>query len=141
MELHAPSHTPCCPGRQVYDDPDAVKLNDVCEFIGVLSRVPGLAMAQLEAQTSGGGGGGPAGDPGEEGLLDGDELARDEALAMTPTSLVRVSLCTGADWPHMSGHMQQRCTSPNLSAAAGPRSTPDLGPGPTWSPLLQLHQA
>jgi len=76
--------------RQVYDDPDAVKLNDVCEFVGVLSRVPGLAAAQLEAQT-GGGGGGPAGDSDGEGLLEGDQLARDEALAMPPTSLVRAS--------------------------------------------------
>ena len=62
----------------------------MCEFIGVLSRVPGLAAAQLEAH-SGGGGGGLTGDPGEEGLLEWDELARDEALAMTPTSLVRSS--------------------------------------------------
>ena len=74
--------------RQVYDDPDAVKLNDVCEFIGVLSRVPALAAAQLEAHR-GSGDGELTGDPDEEGLLDGDDLARDEALAVTPTSMVR----------------------------------------------------
>ncbi len=56
--------------RQVYDDPDAVKLNDVCEFIGVLSRVPGLAAAQLDAHTNGSGRL-TGGDPDEEGLQAG----------------------------------------------------------------------
>ena len=75
---------------QVYDDVDEVKLNDVCEFVGVLSRVSGLAAAQLEAQRSGDGaeGGSDEDGPGR-GTCTSDELAMDEALAMPPTSLVR----------------------------------------------------
>ena len=46
----------------MYDDVDEVKLNDVCEFVGVLARVPGLAAAQLEAQRS-------CDDDGAEGRL------------------------------------------------------------------------
>ena len=52
----------------------------------MLSRVPSLAAAQLEARYSGG----LAGDgTDEECELHTDELALDEALAMPPTSLVR----------------------------------------------------
>ncbi len=84
----------------MYDDLDELKLNDVCEFVGMLSRVPGLAAAQLDAQR-----GGNVAVADEEGLQHGlvqsrseldlyaagprDELAVDEALAMPPTSLVR----------------------------------------------------
>lgn len=82
----------------MYDDPDAVRLNDVCEFIGVLSRVPSLAAAQLEAQRSGG----LAGDADEEDCPHAeDELARDEAVAMPPTSLVLALL------PNIPTHPQR----------------------------------
>ena len=114
--------------RQVYDDPNAIKLNDVCEFVGVLSRVPGLAAAQLEAHSNGGGGGGPTGESDEEGLLDGeDELARDEALAMTPTSLVRCSLVFG---PVVERTLPELSTATS-SAAPQPDSAPSraLPPG------------
>ena len=79
----------------MYDDLDELKLNDVCEFVGVLSRVPGLAAAQLDAQRSGDAGVAGGSDDEAHGELDlheacaCDELVQDEALAMPPTSLVR----------------------------------------------------
>ena len=92
----------------MYDDLDAAKLNDVCEFIGVLSRVPSLAAAQLEAHSVDGPGG-ESDDDGGSPL--GDEQAHNEALAMPPTSLVRMLLfwCPASLMPwSLSGSPNQR---------------------------------
>jgi Mini-chromosome maintenance replisome factor len=61
--------------RQVYDEEQALKLNEVVEFVGVLSRAPELGTAQ---DCCGGGG-----DFGHA-----SELFADEAAARPPTSQV-----------------------------------------------------
>ena len=78
---------PAAEGRgraQLYEAGKRVKLNDVVEVYGVLSRVPELAQARLDA---GAANGGPyAGDAQLE--EEGEELA-----AWQPTSLVRCRHC------------------------------------------------
>jgi Mini-chromosome maintenance replisome factor len=61
--------------RQVYDENEALKLNEVVEFVGVLSRAPELGTAQ---DCCGG-----SGDFGHA-----SELFADEAAARPPTSQV-----------------------------------------------------
>ena len=69
------------PRVQLYEAGERVKLNDVVEVYGVLSRVPELAAARLDAGAANGG------PHGGDALLEEDA---EELAAWQSTSLVRI---------------------------------------------------